>query len=629
MYAYDIMVLAKGKHPEMLTYFGNSMILPLSRVIVPLRKKDVRALVLSSVPLAEIKGEIKSSDFALRKIKKIVGAPMFSQGYIETVQNLARFYVARESALLTQCIPVALLEYMNDSTEESVNSTKQESASSPFKTEHTLLTCPLHERIDYYKTLIRESFAKNLSLYICVPTVEDAEMLKAELGTGIHSHVYAFHSGRTTAQIHKDLRRVLSGEHASLVIGTVPYLSIPLPNLRAIIVEHETSQSYMSMGGQSIDLKLIPYTLAQIRKIPLIVSDTFPSIQAYANKEEGVFTMSSRSSLRISGERTPVIVDMKSPDEKGGNLIGTTLRNQIQETLARGEDVFLFALKEGLGAHVLCQDCGESVTCTQCGGGLGLRYSGTQTIFWCKLCKREYSSLVTCEHCGSWKLKELGVGVDSVEREIKELFPDTPRMTLGSVKNKTEEAKLESLLDKRGAIILGTPRALAVMPHPVGLVAVVSFDSLLFYPHYAIGERILSLLSLLLDMTSSKLYIQTRDAHFSLLEHISRGTLNEWYKEELALRKQFGYPPYTNILELRYDRAQMEPRLDLEEKLTRLFAPHQPQFVEKASRGTYSAIIKIPRDFYTLENARSHPLYAVLTDAQKAGAHILWNSPSL
>lgn len=214
-------------------------------------------------------------------------------------------------------------------------------------------------------------------------------------------------------------------------------------------------------------------------------------------------------------------------------------------------------------------------------------------------------------------------------REVRSIFPDSPLYKVGTLSHKDEDRELDKLLQKGGAIVLGTPRALAILPRAVSLVAVVSFDSLLFYPHYAIGERILTLLSSLHDIADSKLYIQTRSAHFSLLTHLSRGSLHEWYREELVMRERFKYPPYTQILELRYPLLNVGTTQEIKEKLTRLFAPTEPHFTELRSERLLVVTARFPSGFYTPESARTHPLHALLVEARKDGAQILWNSPSL
>jgi primosomal protein N' len=379
MYAYEIMVLAKGKHPETLTYFGSVAIDPFSRVIVPLRKKDARALVVTCVPLSQVKGEIKSSDFALRKIKKIVGPALFAHGYIEAIQRLAQFYAVSESSLLMQCIPVQLLEYVSDTSDELP--TMRERLDTRPTSDNIVLAAPLTERIQYYKILIRQSLARKESLYICVPTVEDAEVVYSHIAPGIEKHTHLFHGKRTASQTKKELAWVINSAEPSIVVGTVPYLALPLQRLQTIVVEHETSQSYISMGGTRIDLRSVVHQLARMHGITLIISDTFPSVPTYYEKERGAFVMAAESSLRLNTAKELAIVDMKSPDEGKGVLIGNTLRDRISRVLSSDGNVFLFALKEGLGAQVVCQDCGNTVMCQKCHGVLGVRQQGADTVF--------------------------------------------------------------------------------------------------------------------------------------------------------------------------------------------------------------------------------------------------------
>lgn len=625
MYVYEVIVLAKGQHPETLTYFGSDPIVPMTRVKVPLRKKDVRGIVLYCEPLAHVKGELKSSEFALKKITSVMGPLALQSGYREAIEELADFYVLSRSALLRAMIPVHLFE----SDADFSDNTNKEKTDSEFSTERLLLAGALEERIGYYKTLIRESFARGQSLYIVVPTIEDAELLYSYVSLGIEQYTYTLHSGKKASDIRKNLQQISNAEHPIVVVGTVPYLAVPVRNLRALVLEHETSQSYLQIGKTPLDMRSVAYAMSEKCKIPLYVADTFPSIQAYALLSQRYLEQGRLFQLRFAPGKKCSIVDMKNEREGAGAVIGNTVQEKIARALQAHKDVFLFALKDGLGTQILCQDCGDTIRCTNCQSVLSLKKVAQGTVFWCSTCSKEYDSHTICARCGSWRLKELGIGVDVVYNEARRLFPDTPCYCVGKIDTVSDSRELQSVMGKRGAIIVGTPKALSLLPSSARLVSVVSFDSLLFYPHYAISERILTLSSLLADTADDELVIQTRTSSFPLLSHIEKGSLSEWYKEELQLRKKFDYPPYTHMLELRYADSDSLDLGSLKSRVEAFLAPYIPNYIEHQQTHEFSVVVRLPKTLYVKGKTHNSALGQALFNEKNLGARILWNSLSL
>jgi primosomal protein N' (replication factor Y) len=90
-----------------------------------------------------------------------------------------------------------------------------------------------------------------------------------------------------------------------------------------------------------------------------------------------------------------------------------------------------------------------------------------------------------CDTCGSWRLKELGVGVEKVGHVLQNLFPNATILRLDGDSIKTpKQAKevVKKFLTAPGSILLGTEMALHYVKEKIENSFIVSIDGLLARP---------------------------------------------------------------------------------------------------------------------------------------------------
>ena len=68
MYIIDVIPLTKTLGKETLSYFFRKEIAPGTLVSIPLRRREVTALVVASEKMSTRKSEIRGADFSLKKI---------------------------------------------------------------------------------------------------------------------------------------------------------------------------------------------------------------------------------------------------------------------------------------------------------------------------------------------------------------------------------------------------------------------------------------------------------------------------------------------------------------------------------------------------------------------------------
>jgi len=484
------------------------------------------------------------------------------------------------------------------------------------------------DRIAFYRTLIREAFAKKESIFICVPTRYDIEEWKKALVKGIEQYVFAFHSDMTKKSLINTYNEVTSNTHPVLIIGTGMFLSIPRPDIKTIILEHESSDSYKQMGKPYLDIRSFVEVLSSMQKSKLIISDTLLRPDTLNRHDEGELGEVHPPHFRLPTAERQMIVDMKEEvDDKGSKkfkVLSAKTIGMIEHAMAHGESVFLFSIRKGLAGVTVCHDCGHTLLCPNCSAPVVLYGAKqrnatkvakeTSRIFMCNKCGHKESTEVKCPECSSWNLTPLGIGTDRVYAEVKELFKNANIIQIDKEATPTDkEAKLaiNTFYKKEGSILIGTEMAFSYMHTTVTHSAIISLDGLLSIPSFNITQKILHIIEKLHSITTRNLVIQTRLPDNQILEYILSGNVLPLYREDLRERKAFGYPPFKRLIKITFTGTASETE-KARNYLDHILSAYEPQvfsaFIGKV-KGQYitNTIIKIDPKEWRLPTSERIP----------------------
>jgi primosomal protein N' (replication factor Y) len=259
-----------------------------------------------------------------------------------------------------------------------------------------------------------------------------------------------------------------------------------------------------------------------------------------------------------------------------------------------------------MAPQTVCGDCGAIVKCALCQSPISLHRAhsgdGNQNFFFCHACGGKRSAEEKCAVCQSWKLRPIGVGIELVEQELNQKFPEVKVFRID--KDKTPNAKIAEreaakFYASPGSILLGTEMALPFLSKKIDNTAVASLDSLFALPDFRIHERILHLLLKIRSLTMSLLLVQTRLPEEHVLEYALKGNLIDFYREEIASRELFHYPPFTVLIKISVSGTRASVNQEVE-KLKKFLLPYEAEifqaFVEEA-RGVFTthALIRLPK----------------------------------
>ena len=608
MYIATVIPLTKGSQKEYLSYFSATDIPLGSIVTVPVRSKTFDAIVINIEEARNIKSDIKNADYQLKKIISIKGDSPFNKNFFTACQKMKDYTVSNTGSIIKALLPSIFIENITNLKKQE----EQKGNENIIKHEKLIFQATLSDRLAFYRTLIREAFAKKESIFICVPTRYDIDHFNKELARGIEKYVFTFHSEMPKKTLINNYNSSILEAHPILIIGTGIFMSIPRHDIKTIILEHESSDVYKQIGRPYIDIRSFAEILSSIEKIKLIFGDTLLRPEILYRHEIGEFGEISSPLYRLPQTERQITVDMKNEVDEKGKKVFTTIsketKKMIDKAIANNESIFLFSVRKGLAPITTCNDCGNTLLCPSCSTPIVLygtrqltaNKATTPRIFMCNKCGRKEKTEISCSVCSSWNLTPLGVGTDRVFEEIKNLYPKTKVIQIDKEATPTVKDALKAITEfnkNPGSILIGTEMVFSYLKDQVYSSAVISLDGLFSIPNFNITQKILHIIEKLLYITKSNLIIQTRMPENKILQYIVSGNVLPLCREDLEERKDFGYPPFKRLIKITFEGTAKETEYarDFIEKLLGNYEPQIFSAFISRIKGKYitNTVIKV------------------------------------
>jgi primosomal protein N' (replication factor Y) len=599
----EVIPISRGIGKETLSYFTGEDIQAGAIVSVPLRSKSIHGLVVKVEDVVEAKSAIKSAPYAIKKIEKLSHHDFLSAEFIESVVETGRRSAATTGSILNTLIPKIILEHAQKKI------TKPDLPDFHHIHEEFVLQAGFEERAGQYKSLIRESFARKQSVFVCTPSFQDARKIYDALAKGIEDYTVLLHSGMAQNALLKAWQEATQSTHPLLIIGTGKFLCLPRKDISLLIIEKENGKGYKSLQRPFLDIRTFAEIFAKKNKIKIVYGDILLRVETLWRHESGECQEIISPSYRLRMQNTnEQLVDMKPYSPSHGRefqILSDELIETIKKTIEKKERIVIFTVRRGLAPLTLCGDCGTIVECNTCHAPTSL-HSYTvdgekQFFFLCHRCGEKRNAEEHCKNCDSWKLVMLGIGIQGLEKELQDKFPNTPLFKIDSDTTPTDkkiQIVMKKFMSEPAAILIGTEMMISYL-EPVEHTAVVSIDALFSLPDFRIHERLLYTLLQLRNAAQKSFILQTRAVEERIFNHALRSNILDFYRDEIEERQKFNYPPFSVLIKIslhgRKDTVQKEM-----EDIKEYFKPYElalfPAFIKNAD-GQFSmhGVIKVPR----------------------------------
>ncbi|MBP9855770.1 MAG: hypothetical protein KBC48_00470 [Candidatus Pacebacteria bacterium] len=574
MRVLTVIPITKGFFGEYLTYFTKEEVQAGAVVEVPLRNKPVEALVIESRLATNLKASLRRSDFAIKKVTRVLQPTFFTPAFLEAAQLAADYYAGNIGQIIKSFTPQIILEEWLAKAKKNplpeVSAQAPENNLEKFKREDFVLQEADAERVGFYKSLIRESFAKEQSVLCLLPTAGEIDKILPDLSRGIEDYTLVLTADLSKKELLSRVEKALNTDHPLLLVITPLFLFLPRTDIKTIIVEREASNNYKDRGRPFADARVLVSYLARAMKAKLIFGDLALRAETIFKTERGELSPISPLKYRafMDLKQEIIVIGGRKDDKevKEWPAMSEQLLETVKEATNHGERYFILAGRRGLSPTTVCNDCGLVKSCAYCDRPLVLHEkklrNGENTLI-CHQCGFADNKLDVCNNCGSWRLKTLGNGIERIEKALKKHLPKTPIYRVDSDTTKTAKVvkeTVEQFLKKPGGILLGTELALNYLNEPVDNTAAVAMDSVLATPDFRVSEKVFSLLLRTRALARKRFIIETRKPEEQIYVQVCQGNLLDFYRDELSERQKLNWPPFITLVKVM--SVGLRPRID-------------------------------------------------------------------
>lgn len=558
MYIIEVIPISRGIGSDSLSYFTSKEVSLGAIVNVPLRNKSINGIVISIRSAKDMKTEIKTASFSLKKIEKIKSIEFFNKAFMEMVKEVADYYATSVGSIINILVPKYILDNINKlkrlSKKDTLKSKKVNSDSKIIQ-EKYVSQGDDEERYGTWKSLIRQEFAKKKSLLFIMPTIEHAEYTFELFEKGIDGYIFILHGSLTSKEIVENWNNIMKEKHPVVIIATGGFLSLPREDIETIVVESESHKAYKIPRRPFLDIRNVCEIFAEKSGMRLFLADNLLRTETLWRESEGEIMQASPFKVRSLSTSTDILVDMKRYKNANANfkIISDEVSDLILSTKEKSQHMVILATRRGLSPTTVCGDCQNIVVCNNCSAPVVLHKTEGKSFFMCHRCGERRSSEEYCKVCNSWKLGTVGIGIDLVIEKIRDQFLDISIFKIDSDATNAEKSVrsiIQKFRAKPGSILIGTEMMLPYIHEKVENSAIISIDSLFALPDFRIEEKILHILIRMRAFTSESFIVQTRRFNEKVFEYGLKGNMNDFYKNTLEERKRFNYPPFTTLIKI-------------------------------------------------------------------------------
>jgi primosomal protein N' (replication factor Y) len=541
-------------------------------------------------------------------------------------------------------------------------------------------------KTEIYLRSVAEMLARGQQAIVLVPEISLTPQTAHRFGARFGQRIAILHSALTAGERYDTWRRARAGL-VDVVVGPRSALFVPFPNLGLIVLdeEHDASYKQEEIGFETGDRRrnripsgpLAPFyhtrdtalELARLTGATVILGSATPSLESYHRAQRGEFSLLEMP-RRIMGHtrrlhdlqtryRVPQIryhalhdgpaearyiplppvqiVDLRAELRAGNrSIFSRALQRVMDEALGRGEQVILFLNRRGTATFVLCRDCGTVLRCPRC--DTPLTYHSPRARLICHHCNHREPQPERCPQCGGQRIRYFGLGTERVEQAIHQRWPDvrTLRWDRDTARNHAAHATILHLFSSGLAhVLIGTQMIAKGLDLPlVTVVGIISADTALNLPDFRSGERTFQLLTQVAGragrgLLGGRVILQTyHPDHYAVVAAAAHDYAG-FTAQELAFRREQGYPPYRRLAKLAYEdaspsraRAEAEALADiLRDTLARwglpatdLIGPSPPFFARLRGRYRWQMLLRHPNPAELLRAVQIPPGWRVDVD---------------
>lgn len=414
-------------------------------------------------------------------------------------------------------------------------------------------------KTEIYMQVIEACVADGKTAMMLVPeislTPQTIERFIGRFGT---ERIAVLHSRLSLGERYDEWMRIHKGE-VKIVIGARSAVFAPLSDIGVIVLDEEHETTYKSDMTPKYDTIEVAIRRAKKSHAIVLLGSATPSLVSSYKAEQGEY---QKIILTERYNKTPLpavkVIDMREELKRGNkSIFSVSLYEEMKKNLEEKRQIILFLNRRGYSTFVSCRTCGYVMKCGECGISLTYHKSRNEAI--CHFCGQKEKIPSVCPVCKGKYIKHFGTGTEKVEELTREIFSEytVDRMDLDTITKKGSIDKIVSSF-RRGKtnILIGTQLVAKGLDFSnVGLVGIISADISLNIPDFRSAERTFQLITQAAGRAGrgelpGKVLIQSYNPDHYAITAAAEHDYEAFYRAESMMRKQIGYPPYSDFIQV-------------------------------------------------------------------------------
>ncbi len=468
-------------------------------------------------------------------------------------------------------------------------------------------------KTEIYIHLIQQALERKEQVLYLLPEIALTVQIMQRLQRIFGNRLGIYHSKYSDAERVEIWQKQLSKNPYDVILGARSAVFLPFQKLGLVIVDEEHETSYKQQDpAPRYHARSAAIMLAQMYKARTLLGTATPSMESYHNAKTGKYGLVELKE-RYQGIELPEIQVVDIADLQHRKMMAgpfsPLLLNKVREALERGEQAILFQNRRGFAPMIECKQCGWVPHCQHC--DVSLTYHRQMNQLTCHYCGYTYRIPTECPCCGSTELKTRGYGTEKIEEQVREVFPEArvARMDLDTTRTRNA---YERIITDFGAgrtnILIGTQMISKGLDFDkVSVVGILNADSMLNYPDFRAYEHAFMMMAQVSGRAGRKgkrglVILQTKSKEVPVIQQVVRNDYLALYKDLIAERQAFHYPPYYHLvyvfLKHRYDEVVNTASIELGSRLRQWFAgrvlgPDKPAVAKVKSQNIRKLVLKL------------------------------------
>ncbi len=560
-------------------------------VSIPLFRRNIEGIVLDSRPEVEHTG-----GFQLKKISRVLEESFLTTQQLALAEKISNYYLTSLGTVLrhfmvkrVQARSVMEHKTGNIQQEKNITLTKEQLNAVNLIADASHVPCSMFHvpcfllhgpsssgKTEVYLHSILELKKKNpeKQFLILLPELTLAPQALARYRAYFpEEEIVLLHSKISKGQLYQSWQKIKAGQ-AKIIIGTRLALFAPFQNLGLIVIDEEQDMAFKQWDmNPRYDARKGAELLSEIFACPLVFGTSTPRIETFYQAENNKIKLLTLPKLVLPDNKayhlpptTYRLVDMRKEkwtDYAGKkkpnlSLLSLKLQGEISYALSHKLQTVLFVNHQGMSNFSICASCKAVLRCPKCDRALIYENSGE---YKCLHCNYTSGAFATCVACKGLEFKNVGIGTQLVEREVKKLFPAAKVKRLDGTSAKIAKEKeqvFEDFSNRKIDILVGTQMITKGWDNPnVGLVAIIDADSLFTSPDFLTDERAYANIMQVAGRTGrfgaiypGQVLIQTYHPENKIFNFILNQNYADFFQAQIKERRALSYPPFGKIIKL-------------------------------------------------------------------------------